>query len=172
MSFLYGNEHAQMMLGHLPPYDFLDELTPHPTAMPEAVPVDTAIIDRHILPWVQETLLTVATIQFVTRSKVTHVLPPPPRENPGESKFLETIETLVRAHGFAPDALRLKWHRRYCRLLAQHLAEIGCSVLWPPNECLTSEGLLASHFADGLTHGNAAYGRAVARRLYSSLRSA
>jgi hypothetical protein len=77
---------------------------------------------------------------------------------------------LISHYGFAPDRLRLKWYRRYCRLLEARLATIGCKALAAPPEACDPDGLLREEYAEGLTHGNSAYGVMTARRVESWLR--
>lgn len=169
VSFVNGNEHARMMLGHLPAYDFLEPLRYLNGLLDGAMPIESSDIDRHVLPWVRRTAATLGAIRAVTRAPLVHVLPPPPRECPGEAEFMETLGDLVRKHGFAPDAVRLKWHQRLCRHLQVAAEELGCTVIWPPDECRTPAGLLRSVFAEGLTHGNASYGRVLATEVSKRL---
>ena len=171
VSFIRGNEHARQMLGDLPRYDFLEPEVAGLDPAADAVPIDTIFIDQVIDTWLSVTLPTLAAIRAVTGERVIHILPPPPRENPQSAGYFEKVGAIVREHGFAPDAIRLKWYRRYCRLLSMALGLNGCEVLPPPTETLTKDGFLKSTLADGLTHAKLDYGKILARAIEEKIRS-
>ena len=163
VSMIRGNDHALMMLGRYPAYDFLDPAVPGVAA---GVPIlDEALIERHVEPWADGVFYALAVVRREVRNPVLHVLPPPPREHPERARHLEEVGELVREHGFVPAALRLKWHRRYARQLAARLAAIGCATLAPPAGACTADGLLREEYAEGLTHGNRRYGELVAAQV-------
>ncbi len=165
VSFMHGNEHARMMLGHLPPYDFIDPEVADINPSSDAVPIDTMFIDQVIDAWLAVVAPTLTAIKAITGSRVIHVLPPAPVENPQSSSYLEKLEAFVLEYGFAPDPIRLKWYRRYCRLLSMVLEANGCEVLPPPANTVTREGFLKSSLSGGLTHGSSEYGKHIARAL-------
>lgn len=170
-SFLHGNEHAKMMMGHLPRYDFLEPEVPGFNLTLDAVPIDAIFIDQIVNSWISVVAPTLIAIRAATGSRLIHVLPPPPREKPLSATHFEKLGAIVREHGFAPDALRLKWYRRYCRVLSAILTSNGCEVLSPPATTLTDDGLLKSSLAEGVTHANAAYGKHLAHALEEKLGS-
>jgi len=163
VSMIQGNEHARFMLDAWPAYDFLDASVEKVRA--DVPLIDTAFIDERIDAWVDAVFLSLSVLRHLAANPLAHVLPPPPRENPGGASHFEALSEETARYGFAPDALRLKWYRRYGRRLAERLARIGCTVLEAPAEACTTEGLLSERFAEGLTHGNAAYGALVARQI-------
>lgn len=170
VSMLNGNEHAQILLKHFPAYDFIDADS---LGVEAGVPViDSAFIDQTITGWINAVLPALLAVRRMTVNPLIHVLPPPPREHPERSAHFEVMEKLVLTFGFLPGPMRLKWYRRYCRRLSTQLAAFGIRVLTAPREACTPEGLLKEEFAEGLTHGNAAYGRLVAQQLSPLLEAA
>ena len=163
VSMIHGNEHARTSLNQWPPYDFLDDDVAEFNA--EAQVVDSLFIDSYVQPWINPVYLTLLAVRRLVSNPIIHVLPPPPRENPGNARHLETLADEIKAYGFLPDYLRLKWYRRYCRLLGNQLANIECKVLEPPVEACSQQGMLKEAYAEGLTHGNGRYGDALARKL-------
>jgi len=168
VSMINGNEHAATMLDQWPPYDFLEETVAE--IAPEAAIIDEAFIDERIDPWVAAVYFPLLVLRQLVPNPLAHVVPPPPRENPRNSPHLELMGELISRHGFAPDRLRLKWYRRYCRVLAARLATIDCRVLAAPSEACGPSGLLREEYAEGLTHGNTMYGMMTAQRIESWLR--
>jgi hypothetical protein len=167
VSMIYGNEHAGAMVSKWPPYDFVDcdvaEVQP-------AVPIiDTAAIDTLVMRWIFLVVSVLSVVRQRTGAPMVHVLPPPPREHPERATHLETLGEDLRTCGFTRAALRLKWYRRYCRLLSARLALFNCDVLSPPAAACSADGLLQDDFAEGLTHGNRRYGRLVAEQIASWL---
>jgi hypothetical protein len=168
VSMIHGNEHATTMLNQWPAYDFLDDDVPG--IEPQAALIDEEFIDERIDPWIAAVYFPLMVLRQVVTNPLAHVLPPPPRENPGNSPHRELLEELIVRHGFAPDRLRLKWYRRYCRLLGARLAAIGCKVLPAPPQACNPLGLLREEYAEGVTHGNSIYGRMTGQRIESWLR--
>ena len=168
VSMINGNEPEATLLDQWPPYDFLEETVAD--LAPEAPIIDEAFIDERIDPWVAAVYLPLLVLRQLVPNPLAHVLPPPPRENPGSSPHRELMGELISRYGFAPDRLRLKWYRRYCRQLAARLATIDCKVLAPPPEACGPDGLLREEYAEGLTHGNNMYGVMTAQRIESWLR--
>jgi hypothetical protein len=170
VSMLHGNEHARTALNLWPPYDFLEPAQP---ALEPGVPlVDEAFIDAQVDDWVAAVYFPLAMLKGLAPNPLAHVLPPPPRERPEAAKHFEKLQEDVARYGFAPERLRLKWYRRYCRRLAERLRAIGCAVLEPPAQACSERGLLKEEFAEGLSHGNRAYGALTAARIQDWLRSA
>lgn len=166
ISMINGNEHALTMLKRWPPFDFLEGEIPLESEVPV---IDDVFIDEHVEPWLDSVFLPLELLKHVSPNPVAHVLPPPPRENPQNSTHLEVLREAISRYGYTPDRLRLKWYRRYCRLLSTRLAAIGCDVLSPSPEACNSEGLLREDYAEGLTHGNSRYGVLTARQIESWL---
>jgi hypothetical protein len=167
VSMIQGNEHAVTMLNRWPPYDFLDPELPSVKA---TVPIiDGMFIDEYVAPWVGAVFYPLAAAKHIARNPMVHVLPPPPRENPQNSRHLETLREEIVQYGFAPGPLRLKWYKRYCRMLSAQLATIGCAVLPAPREACNQDGLLMEEYAEGLTHGNGKYGVLLASQIESWL---
>jgi hypothetical protein len=163
-----GNEHAATMLNQWPPYDFLEEEVAGMD--PEATIIDETFIDERIDAWIAAVYFPLMVLRQLVTNPLAHVLPPPPRENPRNSSHVELMGELISRYGFAPDRLRLKWYRRYCRLLGARLATIDCQVLAAPFQACDSHGLLRDEYAEGLTHGNDLYGTMTAQRIESWLR--
>ena len=170
VSMLNGNEHAQVLLNRLPPYDFID--ADSPGVQPGVPVIDGAFIDQAIAGWVNAVWPALLAVRRMATNPLIHELPPPPREHPERSSHFEVMDKLESAFGFLPGPMRLKWYRRYCRHLNAQLSGLGVQVLAAPAEACTPEGLLKAEFAEGLTHGNAAYGRLVAKQLCALLEAA
>jgi hypothetical protein len=168
VSMINGNEHAATMLNEGPAYDFLEEEVAG--IEPAAAVIDEAFIDERIDPWVAAVYFPLMVLRQLVANPLAHVLPPPPRENPRNSPYQELMGELIARHGFAPARLRLKWYRRYCRLLTARLAAIGCKVLPAPSQACSARGLLREDYAEGLTHGNNMYGMLTGQQIESWLR--
>jgi hypothetical protein len=167
VSMINGNEHALTMLNRWPPYDFIDEDV---AGIDRDAPIiDEVFVNEHIEPWIASVFVPLAVLRQIAGNPLLHVLPPPPRENPQNSRHLEVLQDAVAQFGFAPDRLRLKWYRRYCRRLSERLATVGCKVLVPPPEACSPQGMLKDEYAEGLTHGNDRYGTLTATRIESWL---
>ena len=170
VSMLFGNEHVRATLNVWPPYDFLEPS--QPAVAPGLPLVDEGFIDAQIDEWVSLVYFPLAMLKQLAPNPLAHVLPPPPRERPEAARHLEKLHDEIARYGFAPAWLRLKWYRRYCRKLAERLQSIGCAVIEPPAQACSGEGLLREEFADGLSHGNQAYGALTAARIEEWARSA
>ena len=170
VSMLGSNQHSRHVIRTQPDYDFLEMGVPE--IAHDAQMVDSFFIDSQVMPWVNAVALPLLSVYRSVENPLCHVLSPPPRANPQATPHLEVFKELLERHGFAPDRLRLKWYRRYCRLLSQQLRQFGIEVLPPPVETVGSDGLLLEHFAEGLTHGNALYGACVARQVSNWLADA
>jgi len=169
LSMLNGNEHATFMFNRYPAYDFIDQDLP---GVETGVPlIDTTFIDEVIAGWIRAVFVSLLAIRHVSANPLFHTLPPPPREHPERSLHPEGLGGLVAQYGFLPARLRLKWYLRYCRQLRMQLESIGCHVLAAPVQACTEAGLLRDECAEGLTHGNANYGRLVAQQFATLLES-
>jgi len=167
VSMINGNEHGLTMLQQWPPFDFLEEGIP---SVASGVPIiDDVFIDEHVEPWIAAVFFPLDLLRHANPNPVAHVLPPPPRENPQNSRHFEILREAISQYGFAPDQLRLKWYKRYCRRLSTRLAAIGCDVLSPSPQACNSEGMLLEDYAEGLTHGNSRYGMLTAHQIESWL---
>lgn len=170
VSMLNGNDYALMMLNRLPAYDFIDQDV---QSLAVDVPIiDEIFIDHQVNTWISATYHALIAIRKSGSNQLIHVLPPPPRESPHLSKHFEIFPAEVLAKGFAPDSLRLKWYRRYCRKLTECLTTINCMVVTPPLSACNERGLLKEEFAEGLTHGNKNYGVLVGNQIASVLQRA
>lgn len=167
VSMLHGNEHAMTMLNTMPPYDFIDADVP--VVQPGVPIIDDLFINGRVDSWIAAVYRPLSAMRQLVGNPLVHILPPPPREHPEASSHFEVLGDLVDAYGFTPGHLRLKWYRRYCRRLAEVLGGLGFHVLKAPAEACNEAGLLTAEHAEGLTHGNARYGRLVGKRLSSLL---
>jgi hypothetical protein len=156
VSMLHGNEHSARLYSNYPSYDFFEPGMPVDST---AQFLESDIIDAHVNEWIKTTLIPLIAIKTFTRNPLIHILPPPPRENPQNTSHIEGYSKYVQQGLFAPDQLRLKWYKRYCRMLADRAYSIGCQILFPPAEAISPEGLLKEEYTEGLTHGNSKYGK-------------
>lgn len=159
ISMLCGNEHSQHIIRTSIDYDFIEHDVPEIASFTQMI--DGHFIDSQIDAWVKAVSLPLLAVRKSIENPICHILPPPPRAHPQLTRHLEGYKDLVERYGFAPDQLRLKWYRRYCRLLTQQLNSFGIDVLPAPGEAIQQDGLLLEGYAEGLTHGNVAYGHCV-----------
>lgn len=163
VSMLNGTEPASMMFNQYPEYDFIEEGA---TQNPGLQVLPLRVVDHYVDQWVNATLAPLLAIRKMSSAPLFHVMPPPPREEPQKALYQEGLHDIIRQHGFVSDALRLKWYRRYCRVLRQVAVGI-CSFIEVPSDALTGEGLLRAQYAEGLTHANTAYGALIGQRILS-----
>jgi hypothetical protein len=162
VSTLHGNETANVsLIDNHPLYDFapFDDKDAFPLASPPSQPIDR----RHIARWVdnfaQPAILSVTALQqSLPSTRVVHVLPPPPLEDPARVARREVLESLLASHGFVRPALRLKWSMAYRARVQKALAAKGIQVMPAPRAALTAGGFLREDLSEGLTHGNGHYG--------------
>jgi hypothetical protein len=162
VSVLHGNEAASIgLVDNHPPYDFapLDDDDALPLAPPPAQPIDRFYIARWVDSFAQRAIFAVTALQrSLPSTRVVHVLPPPPLEDPGRLVRRELLETLLAQHGFVRPLLRLKWSLAYRACVQKALAAQGIQVLLAPRPALTAGGFLREDLGEGLTHGNGRYG--------------
>ena len=162
VSALHGNEAANVcLIDNHPPYDFapLDDNDALPLAPPPSQPIDRSHIARWVDSFAQPAILSVTALQRALPStRVVHILPPPPLEDPAQVTRREVLETLLAQHGFGRPALRLKWSLAYRARVQTALAAQGIQVMQAPRAALTTDGFLRQDLSEGLTHGNGSYG--------------
>jgi hypothetical protein len=162
VSVLHGNEAASIgLVDNHPPYDFapLDDGDALPLAPPPAQPIDRFYIARWVDSFAQRAIFAVTALQrSLPSTRVVHVLPPPPLEDPARLVRRELLETLLAQHGFVRPLLRLKWSLAYRACVQKALAAQGIQVLLAPRPALTAGGFLREDLGEGLTHGNGRYG--------------
>jgi hypothetical protein len=162
VSALHGNEAASVcLIDNHPPYDFapLDNNDALPLAPPPYQPIDRSHIARWVDAFAQPAILSVIALQRLFPStRVVHVLPPPPLEDPAVVMRREVLETLLARHGFVRPSLRLKWSLAYRGRVQTALEAQGIQVMQAPHVALTAGGFLRKDLSEGLTHGNGHYG--------------
>jgi hypothetical protein len=162
VSAVHGNEAAIVsLIDNHPPYDFaaLDDDDALPLAPPPFQPIDRSHIARHVDTFAQPAILSVIALQRALPStRVVHVLPPPPLEDPAKVKRREVLEDPLARHGFVRPLLRLKWSLAYRARVRTALEAQGIRVMQAPRAALTPGGFLREDLSEGLTHGNGRYG--------------
>lgn len=163
ISCMFGSEYVIYgMLNSVPLYDFapLD-------GTPDVYPLDSRYVQILLNSF---TMYTIIPAMFALQMRLPnikhiHVLPPPPLEDPAASPHWEAMGDMIRRHGFARPALRLKWYRLYVDTLKTRLEPVGFTCVTPSDEVATEAGFLRPDYASGLSHGNERYGRVLARQL-------
>ena len=163
ISVLHGNEAASIgLVDNHPPYDFapLDDDDDLPLAPPPSQPIDRIHIARWVDSFAQRAILAVTALQrsLPSRTRVVHVLPPPPLEDPARLARRELLESLLAQHGFVRPLLRLKCSLANRSRVQTALAAEGIQVMQAPTDALTAGGFLREDMGEGLTHGNGRYG--------------
>ncbi len=162
VSAVHGNEAANVsLIDNHPPYDFapFDDNEALPLAPPPSQPIYRSHIARWVNTFAQPAILSVVALrQSLPSSRVVHVLPPPPLEDPARVVRREVLENLLARHGFVRPALRLKWSLAYRARVRTALAAQGIDVMDAPRAALTAGGFLREDLSEGLTHGNGRYG--------------
>jgi hypothetical protein len=166
VSVISGNRHSKLALvANFPPYDF---------APYDAPPVGQPIDRLHIEPYLAQLGTMVAAPLACLRSafphaRILHVGPPPPLRTPEHARVHEALGEDLRKFGFAHPVLRRKWHEAYVAQLRTQLAPLGVPVIEADAGAVAEDGFLSPNLAEGLTHGNAAYGAHVLRALIEAL---
>lgn len=170
ISALNGNELARVMhVDDLPPYDFhpLGDAGPPPAPAAGRQPIDRADIERFLTA---RTTALATVLQVLRRdrpaARLLHVLRPPPLEDPERAGKTEGLARVLATHGVLDAGLRRKWYQSYCWVVGRRLRALGIEVVQPPPETATPGGFLRPELAEGLTHGNAEYGRILWRRIF------
>ena len=162
VSVLHGNEAASIgLVDNHPPYDFapLDDDDALPLAPPPFQPIDRIYIARWVDSFARRAILAVTALQrSLPSTRVVHVLPPPPLEDPARLVRRELLENLLAEHGFVRPLLRLKWSLAYRARVRTALEAQGIQVIGAPRAALTASGFLREDLGEGLTHGNGHYG--------------
>lgn len=162
VSMVHGNEAANVsLIDNHPPYDFVpfEDNDALALAPPPTQPIDRSHIARWVNNFAQPAILSVIALQqSLPSSRVVHVLPPPPLEDPARVMRREVLENLLARHGFVRPALRLKWSLAYRARVRTALAAQGIHVIDAPRAALTTGGFLREDLSEGLTHGNGRYG--------------
>ncbi|MBL8520463.1 MAG: hypothetical protein JNK75_07295 [Betaproteobacteria bacterium] len=168
ISVISGNHHAKLALvGSYPAYDF----APY-TAPPEGQPVDRIHINDLLAQLGSMVAAPLACLRSAfPRARILHVTPPPPLLDPSKATVHEALREEIRQHGFTAPGLRRKWHEAYIEQLKAQLAPLRVEVVGADPVATSSEGFLAPELAEGLTHGNAAYGEHLAAALLARLQA-
>lgn len=176
VSTLHGNEAASVcLIDNHPPYDFapFDDNDALPLAPPPSQPIDRSHIARWVNTFAQPAILSVIALQqSLPSTRIVHVLPPPPLEEPAKVMRREVLESLLARHGFVRPLLRLKWSLAYRARVRTALDSQGIQVMDAPRAALTAGGFLREDLSEGLTHGNGHYGAMLWEALDSLVRSA
>ncbi len=163
ISTLFGNEHARYIyINDLPAYDFI-AFDRQGEGLKEGVqPIDRQHILNILEPFVIKVKRPLQYIQAKLPEKhIVHLLPPPPLKDMRDASVSEVFEEHFEKHGQVDEELRLKWYGAYCLIVEKTLTKSGIRVLSSPKQCLDQDGFLLPKFAEGLTHGNAEYGKEV-----------
>lgn len=167
LSFVDGNSHSALsILQHPIPYDFV--LPGHEDwgMQPGFQPVSPQLIRSHILPYQLNAIAALALMRMaLPKARVIHVLPPPPSHAAQIEAFPELFGDRVKQFGITPFTVRRKYYVMANRIMYQETQGMGIEILEPPPACFASDGSLLPHYADGATHGNAAYGALVAEQV-------
>ena len=162
VSTLHGNEAANVsLIDNHPPYDFapFDDDDALPLAPPPSQPIDRIHIARWVDTFAQPAILSVTALQqSLPSSRVVHVLPPPPLEDPARVVRREVLENLIARHGFARYGRVGSYTTTYRARVGRALAAQGIQVMQAPRAALTAGGFLREDLSEGLTHGNGRYG--------------
>jgi hypothetical protein len=167
LSFIDGNSHSALsILQHPVPYDFV--LPGHEDwgMQPGFQPVPAQLIRSHILPYQLNTIAALALMRIaLPKARIIHVLPPPPSHAEQIEAFPEAFGDRVGQFGVTPLLVRRKYYVMANRILREETQGMGIEILEPPSACYAADGSLLPQYADGATHGNAAYGALVAEQV-------
>jgi len=162
ISIIYGNEQSDMALtSSLPEYDFA------PFDEPAAgQPIDRIHIANVMSQFGSLVTAPLACLRSaLPAAKILHIAPPPPLLDPGIAARLEGFGAEVSSGKLARPSLRRKIHRTYIDVLRAQLERLQVRVVEPDYDAVCEDGYLRPAFADGLTHGNRAYGERMAMRI-------
>lgn len=111
----------------------------------------------------------VEQMQKLTKARVFHILPPPPKaDNEFICNHFETrfVEEGIAELGPSRPKLRLKCWEMQRDILVQICDEAGIATIPPPPEAVTEDGFLAEpYYANDVTHGNRRYGELVLKQV-------
>ena len=162
VSVLHGNEHAVLgLIDNLPAYDF------SPFDVPvQGQPIDTMYIDAIVNQLTSRVVAPLAAIRSaVKHATILHIPPPPPLRDPSQASVLEILKEDIEKYGLVRPSLRQKWHTTYVNTLKAQLEPWQVMLVEPNYEPACENGFLKLSHAEGLTHGNADYGKLVAGRI-------
>lgn len=166
VSVIYDNKYPFLgLINNLPEYDF----APYGEAT-QAQPIDRRYIDAIINEMTMRVLSPMACIRgSLPNATILHVPPPPPLREPANVSVREVFKEHVEKHGFLRADLSRKWHASYIDKLRAGLVPLNVDLLDPRFEVACEDEFLKPEYAEGLTHGNSAYGKLVASRIMQLL---
>jgi len=165
ISAIGGNEYLMQVFKTSPEYDFVHPGFPTTPGLP-VLPRD--VVDALMEKWTRSVVTTLIALRRMTTAKrIVQVLPPPPLEDIASMPYTEGFGDVIRQYGFVRDQLRLKWYQVYCEKVIEQAQRLDCEVILPPRASMTDSGLLLQTYAEGLTHGNQAYGALLAKQIFS-----
>jgi hypothetical protein len=136
--------------------------------MPGVPVLPRDVVDALMDKWTTNIATTLIALRKMTAAKrIVQVLPPPPLEDIASMPYTEGFGDAIRQYGFVRDQLRLKWYQVYCEKIIQIGESLHCEVILPPRTAMTENGLLLQKYAEGLTHGNPAYGALLAKQIFN-----
>ncbi len=166
ISATYGSEHNYYSLvSYMPLYDFAPYDDP-----PVGQPVDGIYMDAVLTPMGLSVAAPLACLRrALPAARLIHVPPPPPLFDPMQATSLEAMREHIERHGLSRPSLRRKWHAAYLEKTRLLLQPFAVEVLEADAAVVCRDGYLKPEYAEGLTHGNRAYGRLLAQRLLQTL---
>lgn len=165
ISGMGGNEYLTHLFRTAPDYDIVLDGFPVTPGVP-ILPLEVAhgMMER----WVAPLVTTLTALRVMSTKRVVHMLPPPPLEDIASMPYTEGFGAAIQKYGFVADSLRLKWYRLYCDMIIARTRSMNIDVITPPRGAMTPEGFLRKDYAEGLTHGNKAYGVLLARKIFQN----
>lgn len=166
VSVIQGSEHATLgLINMLPEYDF----PPYEGPL-ECQPIDSMYIDAIVSEMTSPVVTPLAFMKSaIKNAKILHVPPPPPLRNPAKAPVFEAFRHEKEKYGFVRPGLSQKWHTMYVSKLKAQLESLNVILVDPSFEEACEDGFLKPEYAEGLTHGNSAYGKLVGSRIVQLL---
>lgn len=156
--FMHGEEFINICRRTYPVgYDFYLPERPDLWIKPERQVVPLEVIQRQMRESLSKAIATFKVIRvFKPDLRIINVICPPPVDG-------EVLENSYESFGGSrgDEDLRLKHYLIYRAMLREATEALEIQSLLPPEEALTSKGLLSAGFTGDPVHGNARYGAQV-----------
>jgi len=142
ISVLHGGDHTfRSLLNDMPEYDFVPFEDDGAGYCPIDISYINLLMETQVLALVYAPLA--AMRMTLPNTKIIHIAPPPPLEDPSIVRFRASLD----------------------RLLRDFSAKIGITLVEPSKDCVSESGFLKPDYSEDLAHGNVEYGRVLAGRV-------
>ena len=177
LTSVFGNVWApRSLLDSAIRYDFFleDDAEPSDNLPRQVIPL--ALMRALARQDLSGSLLWIDYLRSLTDKPIIEMIPPPPVDF-GPDRFTRThhfaaeADENIRKFGVCPGNLRRKLWKLYMRMTSTICAELGISVIAPPDETMDANGSLLESLCSGdSVHANQEYGKIMLQQIGRGLR--